>query len=333
MFKAIKTFIQNARVNFDYPRYERELRKDHLAQAELRFDSSELNREASQIRSQATIAGEQKFSGDINPLRCQVSAIETELQKNQQLLLVFERDYKTELDDLYARKNHLLEQKNALIEESKSIKADRTEAHDDLKDAYEDLEDAKGDVGRWYSKSERNPLLFGNGGKKLPRHSIFGQSHGDLSAAKSRRGQAVGDIGSGKRRLASIKAKQAENRQDIEKNFADVGEVKELITKVKADRQRMYDLKAEGFDPTVLRNAIQSSQSSLAELKRRLQVLEDRQRALVVETQARLGLGEKEAAILALQKSKAKFIDDFDSETSQATRRDEHRKQWVAGHR
>ncbi len=54
MFKAIKTFIQNARVNFDYPRYERELRKDHLAQAELRFDSSELNREASQIRSQAT---------------------------------------------------------------------------------------------------------------------------------------------------------------------------------------------------------------------------------------------------------------------------------------
>ena len=95
----------------------------------------------------------------------------------------------------------------------------------------------------------------------------------------------------------------------------------------------MYDLKAEGFDPTVLRNAIQSSQSSLAELKRRLQVLEDRQRALVAETQDRLGLGEKETAILALQKSKAKFIDDFDSETSQATRRDEHRKQWVAGHR
>lgn len=333
MFKAIKTFIQNARVSIDYPRYESERRKEHLAQAELRFDPSELTRQAAQIRSQANIAGEQKFAGDLNPLRRQLSATETELQKNQQLLSIFERDYKAELDDLYAQKNRLLVEKNALIEESKSIRTERTEAHDELNDAYEDLEDAKKDVGRWYSKSERNPIFFGNGGKKLPKHSIFGQSHGDLSAAKSRRGQAVGDIGSGKRRLASIKSRQADNRHEIEKNFADVGGIIENITTVKADRQRMYDLKAEGVDPTVLRSAIQSCQSSLAELKRQVLVLEDKQRELVAETQGRLGLGEREAEILALQKSKAKFIGDFDSELSQATRREEHRRQWMAGQR
>jgi len=81
MFKAIKTFIQNARVSIDYPRYESERRKAHLAQAELRFDASELTRQAAQIRSQANIAGEQKFAGDLNRLRRQLSATETELQK------------------------------------------------------------------------------------------------------------------------------------------------------------------------------------------------------------------------------------------------------------
>ncbi len=89
----------------------------------------------------------------------------------------------------------------------------------------------------------------------------------------------------------------------------------------------------EGVDPTVLRSAIQSCQTSLAELKRQVLVLEDKQRALVAETQGRLGLGEREAEILALQKSKTKFIGDFDSELSQATRREEHRRQWMAGQR
>jgi hypothetical protein len=91
------------------------------------------------------------------------------------------------------------------------MKAERSATHDDLQEAYGDLEDAKGDVDRWYAKSERTPWLFGNGGKKLPKYSLFGQSHGDLSSAKYRRGEAVSYVGDSKRRIADIKTRRQQS--------------------------------------------------------------------------------------------------------------------------
>lgn len=332
MFGAIKSFIRNSRIKIDYPRYEREQRVAHLAQADRRFDASQLDKEIAQIRQQATAAGDQRFGSDVASLRQRVAATEHGLRKDRQLLLIFERNYKAELDALYAQKTELFEEKEGLLADAQAMKAERSGAHDDLQEAYGDLEDAKSDVDRWYAKSERTPWLFGNGGKKLPRHSLFGQSHGDLSSAKYRRGEAVSDIGDSKRRIADIKARQAAVRHAIDRNYAEIGSVMEKIGSVKKDRQHMYDLKNEGVDPTVLRTTIKTTQSTLTDLERQLQSAENQRLALIQETQARMGLGEREAAVADLLSRKARFVEEFDSEQSRATRQDEHRRQWMASH-
>lgn len=265
-------------------------------------------------------------------MRQRVAATEHGLRKDRQLLSIFERNYKAELDALYAQKTELFEEKEGLLADAQAMKAERSGAHDDLQEAYGDLEDAKSDVDRWYAKSERTPWLFGNGGKKLPRHSLFGQSHGDLSSAKYRRGEAVSDIGDSKRRIADIKARQAAVRHAIDRNYAEIGSVMEKIGSVKKDRQHMYDLKNEGVDPTVLRTTIKTTQSTLTDLERQLQSSENQRLALIQETQARLGLGEREAAVADLLSRKARFVKEFDSEQSRATRQDEHRRQWMASH-
>ncbi len=332
MFGAIKSFIRNSRITIDYPRYEREQRAAHLAQADRRFDASQLNKEIAQIRHQASAAGDQRFNADIASQRQRVTATEHDLRKNSQLLAIFERNYKAELDALYAQKTQLFEQKEGLLADARAIKAERSCAQDDLQEAYGDLEDAKSDVGRWYAKSERTPWLFGNGGKKLPKHSMFGQSHGDLSAAKNRRGEAVSDIGDSKRRLADIKARQAGVRQAIDRNYAEISLVTEKIGKVKKDRQHMYDLKNEGVDLAVLRTTIHATQSMLTDLNRQLRSSETQRLVLIQETQARLGLHEREAAVADLHSLKARFVEEFDSEQSQATRRKEHSRKWMESH-
>lgn len=332
MFEGIKSFIRETRIRFDYPRYESEQTIAHRTEAERRFDAGQLQREVAQIKTQASVAGDQRFSNEISLIRKKLAALERDLQQNLEQLAIFDRNYKSELDDLYAQKELLFQTKEDLLAESKRLRDERSQARQELDEAYEDLEEAKNDVDRWYAKSERTPWLFGNGGNKLPKHSMFGQSFGDLEAAKSRRGDAVDEIGDWKRRVTSIKGSQSANRVELDQNRSEIGKVFENIAEVKAARQRMFDLKKEGVQPGILRRIILQLQSSKASREEEILTLEKRRSALVDETEIRMGVREREAAIADLLARKKKFLDAFQSEQSKADRQDRHRRQWMETH-
>ncbi|MDD5388692.1 MAG: hypothetical protein PHD37_05075 [Gallionellaceae bacterium] len=332
MFEGIKSFIRETRIKFDYPRFESEQTMAHRAEAERRFDISQLQREVAQIKAQAGLAGDQRFGDEISPLRKKLAVLERDFQKHLEQLEIFERNYKSELDDLYAQKELLFQAKEDLLAESKRLRDERSLAHQELDEAYEDLEEAKNDVDRWYAKSERTPWLFGNSGKKLPKHSMFGQSFGDLEAAKSRRGDAVDEIGDCKRRITSIKGSQSANRVELDRNRNEIGKVLENIAEVKAARQRMFDLKKEGVQPEVLRRIIRQLQSSRTGLEEEILTLKKRRSVLVEETEIRMGVREREAAIADLLARKRQFLDLFHSEQSKAARQELHRRQWIERH-
>jgi hypothetical protein len=58
---------------------------------------------------------------------------------------------------------------------------------------------------------ERTPWLFGNRGKKLPDHTLFGQSFGDLDGYTADRERACAEIGSCKAAIAEIAGRQKTN--------------------------------------------------------------------------------------------------------------------------
>lgn len=332
MFDSIKSFIRETQIKLDYPRFDSEETKAHLAEAERRFDTGHLQREVTQIRVQASLAGDQRFGYEISPIRKKLAALEMDLQQNLEQLAIFERNYKSELDDLYAQKELLFQAKEDLLAESKRLRDERSQAHRELGEAYEGLEEAKNDVERWYAKSDRTPWLFGNRGKKLPTHSMFGQSFGDLEAAKSRRGDAVDEISDCKRRITSIKGSQSANSVQLDLNRNEIGKVFENIAEVKAARQRMFDLKKDGVQPGVLRRIIRELQSSMTGLEEEILNLEKRRSALVEETEIRMGVMEIESAIADLVARKRQFLDAFHSEQSKAARQDRHRRQWMETH-
>jgi len=332
MFEGIKSFIRNTRIKFDYPRYEKEQSDAHSAEAERRFNIGQLQREVSKIKDQASQTGDQRFHAEITTLRKQITALEQDILRTHGQLSILERDYKSELDDLYVRKKLLLQIKEELLGEMKLLQGKRSQAQDCLKKAHEDLKEAKNDVDRWYRKAERTPWLFGNGGKKLPEHSPFGQSFGDLEAAKTRRGSAVHKIQEFKYRIVSIKEKQAENKRERELKHREIGEVCDKIAAAKESRQQMFNLRNEGVRLDALQQKLREFQSSQSDLTLRLVALEKQRSALVEETECRLGLRERQASIADLLYRKARFIDEFNSEQNKVIRKERHRRQWLASH-
>jgi hypothetical protein len=161
---------------------------------------------------------------------------------------------------------------------------------------------------------------------------MFGQSFGDLGAAKSRRGDAVDEIGDCKSRITSIKGSQSTNRLELDRNRSEIGEVLENIAEVKAARQRMFDLKMAGVQPGVLRTIVRQLQSSKVSLEEEILILEKRRSALVEETEIRMGAREREASIADLLARKGQFLEAFHSEQSKAGRQDRHRRQWMQTH-
>jgi|GEM_PF-1608393 len=332
MFEGIKSFICETRIKFDYPRFESEQMTAHQAEADRRFDIGQLQREVAQIKAHAVRAGDQQFCDAISRLRKQLAVFECDLQQRQEQLAIFDRNYKSELEDLYAQKKLLFQSKEGLLAKSKLLRDERSKANQELDEACENLGEAKNDVYRWYAKSERTPWLFGNSGKKLPQHSMFGQSFGDLDAAKSRRGDAVDAIGDCKRRIMCIKGSQSANKAELDRNYNEISQVFKNIAAVKAARQHMFDLKKMGVQPGELRRIIRQLSSSKAGLEEEILILETRRSSLVEETAIRMGVMEREASIADLFARKEQFLDAFQLDQSKSARQARHRRQWMETH-
>lgn len=146
---------------------------------------------------------------------------QSELKRVRKILT---HDYEQELQNCYERKE-VIKRRHA------SIKSD-------LSDAYRRLKDAKSDVDAWHRKSKSSGFLFGNSGNKIPQHSLFGQSYGDLDAAKARRNEAGGDIGD---------LKNEKERLSAEFNQLDV-----KIQDIRGGQRERRELMTQGYTCTTV---------------------------------------------------------------------------------
>ncbi len=329
-WRGFQRIVQDIRIDADFPRFEQERRAAHEAVANLRFDTTQLEREIDDIVRTAEADGSAAYGDYIRWLGTSIYALQSRIKEHRTQLELLSRDYRQELDALYAEKASLLSVKQELSGQMKALKKERADAQAELSEAYDDLDEAKSSIGSWYGKSERTPWLLGNGGKKLPNHSLFGQSFGDLDGYKSERTRACDDIGSCKSVIDDIVEKQKANRALRDENKASLNRVFESIGAVKASRQRMFDLKDQG----VRRHRVEAD---LAELLRREVVLQkdfNHQRsamaALIEQQAARLGIEERKRAVSALREQRAQYLITFDAPEQRAARQQAHRDWWLS---
>lgn len=323
-------FIEDLRIAMTFPAYERECRLSHLAEASRRFDTTPVRAEAATVASQITESVEQAFGERLRRHRLEIARLTQLVGDTRSALAIFERDYTSELDALYAQKEKLYEDKRRLGEELTELQTDHSAARDVLNAAYQDLESAKRSVSGWHGKSKRSTLLLGNAGRKLPKHSLFGQSFGDLDGYKRARSSAASDIGHAKQRVSDIRERMALNKAKRDSSKTDIDRLKEAIAATKAARQRMHDLRHQGVQPEFLKIAMAEQTAQLATEQEFLQAAESERKAYTDNLERDLGYRTIMDRIGAMDTERAQFMAAFEHSTSLEARKLAHREQWLA---
>lgn len=299
IFKSLSSVLDDARIAYSFREYERNARVHHLTSAERRFSTTELERDIANRMAPAHEFAAKRFQHPMDKFKAIMTQLHFDLQNSRERLAIFERDYKGDLDALYERKSQL-------IDELRSINQAKQEA-------YSDLEDASDDLARWHSKSTRS--FFGNGGKALPKHSFFGQSLGDRDELKCDRDSAGTDISSCKEQAAIVKK--------------ELDQVSSGIAQVKADRQRMFDMRAKGYSTWGLQRTIRNDEGLLADVQSDIQFLQGRMDEFLMAAKHRTGCASLEEQIQKVRGLREAFIKLFDTTEAVDRRRSEHRKEWL----
>jgi len=303
MFTWLKQKFQDLRIATAFPAYEAAMRAEHVNVGLRRFSTFDLEREIAHCMKIPLQEMRALFSDPIEELHTEIRVSSSVLDTCRGNLAVFDRPYKEELDPLYDEKKHISDQLSVL--------------HDQKNDAYARLKHAQSDVDAWHAKSKRS--FFGNGSKRLPSHSMFGQSFGDLDGYKAHRSAAFDNVKRYSSEIDSIKV-----RRD---------KAGERIGAIKADRQRMFDLREKGVNPGKLKNTIRETEIRLAKLETVLMQTERKQDVFLEAARYRTGVIAREREIARITMQHDQFKLSFDQEQAHAARKHDHRVGWLSQHR
>ncbi|MTW22733.1 hypothetical protein [Allochromatium palmeri] len=201
------------------------------------------------------------------------------------------------------------------------LKEALSKAFEDKKEAYDELNHCKEAIDSWYEKSDRTPWLFGNAGKELPKHSLFGQSFGDLESYKSDRDDAYNDIQDVKNRIANLKQEQ----HDL---FREIEEIKNQIDQVKSDRSNMYNLKKQ-YNKKDLKDQLDNLQFSIDELSSQVREILKNKEDYIYQEKIKCDFSKLEENINEIKKEKIQYIKSFDFEENKQKRKKMHREIWL----
>jgi len=322
-------FVREVRIKVDFPQYEKQCCLEHEHCAERMHSTQQLEIESRTLMSKIQNQADIFFKKDIDELLAGITKIKTAISEKEEILDIFTKHYNQELDRLYEEKNAFSAEKEDVYNSKNELSSEISDAVERKKTAYEELNYYKDCVDSWYAKSDRTPWLFGNSGKKLPKHSLFGQSFGDLDSYKYRRDSAYQDVQNCNEEIGELKRKQHHLNQRINEIKQAIGVLVHDIKGTKGDRNRMYQLKKEGCNEGQLRNILRDLYHTLKKEQLKLNDLESERKEFVTAEKYRNGVIERENKIKDIKEKKIKYMKEFDLEDNHKLRVKEHRLIWL----
>lgn len=298
MFGWLKRQIANFRFERAFQQYEREERSRNLAEAEQRFSAVELRAEIKTLCATIEAEADERFGADLQEVQGNAAVCAAALGKREAQLALLKRDYRAELTTLYETLNELKEEIDDLYEQKAN--------------AVRRKDRAKASITAWHARSQRS--FLGNKGKKLPKHSLFGQSFGDLDGYKYDRDRASSEIVACAEEIGDLK----ERKQEIGEQIGDV----------KKCRDQMHALRANGKTRHGLATEIASRRTEMSHLLRRKANLESGRSGFVVTAKQQRGVSEREMAAAELDAQKATCVAAFETRQAHLRRRARFRRIW-----
>lgn len=325
MFDSIKAYFRDVRITLDFKRLERRFQTECLEIADQRYNTTRLCERAAELRLKAAHIGDREFGFALRSVTQRISAKRSKVEQTEEQLKLFDRDYKGELDVLYAKKDAAIAAKRRKHFDVNFVKARLNTARAELDDVRRDLEKTKASISRWHDKAES----LRSSGDQVPRFSLFGISRGDLIELKRVRDNESDSVDSLKKKIGALKSKRDGLWEDIEALGSEVGRLDNEIASVKVSRQRIFDLREQGTRRGDIQRKLDYEAAHLLDLEQDAQNLKTRRDCLIAAETERLGVPEIEASIAEIEAKKAKFIKSITSDESRDRRRVQHRAQWL----
>jgi uncharacterized coiled-coil DUF342 family protein len=329
MFQRIKNRFRNIQISRDFPQYERQCRYEHEQRAQRIFSTKQLDDERKNLLARIESQASTKYDALINEKEVERKYHQAIANDTESMLSYFVRNYKQELDDLYAKKDALFSKKDELYEKRNEIRELLSEAFEKKDKAYSDLKYYKERINSWYAKSDRTPWLFGNAGKKLPKHSLFGQSFGDLDSYKYHRNTADNDVKKANSQIYSLKQEQHALNAEIGQVKEEIGALSIRIDQAKKDRSKMYELKKSGYNRRDLQSKIDGLFVEINKLSSGISIIEANKEEYIVVEKHRYGVMDLEAKIRDIEQKRSQFLNSFELEENQKERKRVHREAWL----
>ena len=302
MFNWLKTKVQDVQIAMSYPAYEAVARAEHMATAGRQYCTEDLEREISRLMTIPLQEIQLRYLEPIAQLGSTISRLSAALAGHQSNIHSLDRSYKSELDPLYVEVSELRGRIEALL-------AEKSEAHDDMNQAREDIDS-------WHSQS--SGTFFGNGGKKLPNHSLFGQSFGDLEGYKSDREAAYSEIERCGNEIGTANTR--------------MNQLRSKIAGIKTDRQRMFDLRKQGLRSGALRRTAGDIEKRLKGFEIERSQKEAERAEFLEAARHRTGVVSLERAMASVVSMRNEFIRSFDQTYAKTDRKLAHRSTWLRDH-
>jgi len=295
-------FIRNIQVWFSFLGYNRRARRTWNAEAQRTFSTTKLEEDLDALRVDLKSDSRRLYGAEIERLESEVKDAQDELRHLQAGLDLFRRNFRQELNEAY--------------EELEGIKDEQHSCKRELNAAHEALNEARAEISAWHNKSARTPWLFGNAGRTLPKHSLFGQSFGDLDDLKADRSAAVASI-----------AAASERRKQLNAAFQ---ATVESINRIKIDRQRMFELEKTGQSASSLARRMTVVRDSSERSRQRAAELRVQQKAWEMQELKSRGIEAMEARIKEIKAAHKEYLARFDSPEELAKRKARHRASWLS---
>jgi DNA repair exonuclease SbcCD ATPase subunit len=303
MFNWISNWFRDRAIAADFKRAETQARQDFVQRLDAELGIEALERQRSALLGQVRVEETRRFAEQQTALERHGAALQQQINANELSLSTLSRDYRAELEKLYADMTEAKDALNALYQQKQA--------------AYDDLNEARARLDRWYSRSERT-YCFGNGGRKLPTHSLFGQSLGDRACLQSDRDDAYAAIERCREEIAEAK----QQRQAIYQEIQDV----------KQARQEMFDLKRAGRSRQCVEQELRKLNDALACSRSDLNKVKQARAAFArAECEAR-GLPALAARLQAAREACAQALAEHDKPSAIDARRRAHRAEWLRRH-
>jgi hypothetical protein len=298
MFRWLAERVEDARIAASFPGYDKARREEHLTAAKRRFSTARLEREIATLACEPAREAALRFGPAAAALRAELAGDRERMRELRRRLALLERDYKAELNGLYAK-----------VRETREALGDLYEERDEARKV---LADAQSSIDHWYRMSN---CYLGNRGRKVPRSRVFGRSQNDLDYEKAQKAKAIARLNDCRAEIEDLRALRAQHGAEIER--------------VKAARSEMFTLKADGARLGAIRAEISDLTLVLSEREASLQRVEDDRSRFLLQARVSLGIPEREQEVERLRAARRDSLKAFESAAAVAARKAQHRRDWL----